>query len=213
MYKQGYKTMAGLNFLLGVCAILLYTPYMLQAFDINASNWVKLGMDIFNENYFNVLVYFGMLLLVWILGVTIFSILARPNITKFMFKIAVIASLVLPLIYVLALKFDWAYDFWMKNLAEDIKTISYVFLIVACGSFFTGLLFNFSQKKKANFHHISQALVMCVLLVLFLAVNGWCGWELEVEFLTKVYGVLMGWFAIYLPISTFIIMASSKKRL
>ena len=83
MYKKGYKTMAGINFLLGLCAIFLYLPYMLQAFEIDASKWIEIGSDLFKKNYGDVLITFGIVLLVWIIGLTALSLLSKPNVPKF----------------------------------------------------------------------------------------------------------------------------------
>lgn len=213
MYKKGYKTMAGINLLLGLCAIFLYMPYMLQAFDINASKWIEFGADLFKKNYIDVLIVFGIILLVWVVGLTIVSLLCKPNIPKLILKVAVVAALALPLMYVLALKYKWAAEFWIKNIVKNVKMISYILIIVACGSSVLGILFNFSKKHKSNLYHIIQALVMSILLVIMVAVNGWCGWEIDFDLVTKLYGILMGMFAIYLPISAPIIIISSNKRL
>lgn len=209
MHKQ-YKTLAGFNLLLGLGAIFLYLPYMLQAFDINTTKWIKLGVDLFEKNYFDVMIYFGIFLLGWIIAITVLSILSHPNKPKLVLKISTIAALALPLMYVLALRYDWALEFWFKNMAENIKTISYVLLIVSCGGFVLGLIFNFTKKNKANLHLIIQALVMCVLMVLLVAINGWCGWD--ISRVDKLYGSLMGLFAIYFPVSTIILMLCSNKR-
>ena len=213
MYKKGYKTMAGINFLLGLCAIFLYLPYMLQAFDIDASKWIEIGSDLFKKNYGDVLITFGIVLLVWIIGLTALSLLSKPNVPKFILKVAVIVALALPLMYVLALKYEWAVEFWVKNIAKDVKTISYMLIIVACGSSVLGTLFNFSKKHKANLHHIVQAFVMSALLILFVAVYGFCGWKIDFELIIKLNGVLIGLLAIYLPISAPIILISSRRRL
>lgn len=213
MYKKGYKTMAGINLLLGLCAVFLYMPYMLQAFDVNVTKWIEFGADLFKKNYIDVLIVFGIILLVWVVGLTILSLLCKPNIPKFILKVAVVAALALPLMYVLALKYEWAAEFWIKNIVKNIKTISYVLIIVSCGSFILGVIYNFSKKHKANLHHFTQALVMCVLLVLFVAVHGMCGWEIKLDIAMKLYGVLMGLFAIYFPLSTIFILQSANKRL
>ncbi|MBQ3502475.1 MAG: hypothetical protein IJA72_02310 [Clostridia bacterium] len=212
MHKQGYKAMAGINLLLGLGAIFLYLPYMLQAFNIDATKLIKVGVDLFEKNYFDVLIVYGIILLVWIVGLTILSFLSHPNVPKLILKVAVLSALALPLMYVLALKYDWAIEFWIKNINENIKMISYILIIVSSGSFVLGVIFNFSKKHKANIHQIIQALVMCVLVILFVAVQGWCGWKIDIDLLTKLYGVLMGLFAIYLPLSVITLLISSKQR-
>ena len=213
MYKKRYKLMAGINLLFGVCAIFLYMPYMLQAFNINVSKWIKAGFDLLGNDYWDIMMYLGIVLLLWIIGLTILSLFSHPNIPKIIFKISVISALALPLIYVLALKYDWALKFWIENLSKNIKMISYILLIVSGGSFVLGLIFNFTKNHTANPHHVIQALVMCVLILLFIVVHGWCGWDVSASLVTKCYGVMMGLFAIYLPISTIILMVCSKKRL
>ena len=129
---------------------------------------------------------------------------------KLLFKISIISALMLPLIFVLASKFDWALKFWIKTIAPDIKMISYILICVSVGSFVLGLIFNFTKDSKANLHHILQALVMCALMVLLVAINGWCGWN--VKNILKLFGVLMGLLAIYMPISSIIMLICAKKR-
>ncbi|MBQ8522527.1 MAG: hypothetical protein IJ458_02545 [Clostridia bacterium] len=208
--KKKYLQLATLNLILGICAICLYLPYTLEAFDMPGFEWFSFVSKVLKHNYYNVLVYFGVFLLLWIIVLTILSLLSRPNVAKFTFKICTIISLVIPLIYVLALKNDKALEFWIKTLAPNIKMISLVLMCVSWGSFVLALIFNYTRKNHANLHHIVQALVACVLLTLIVLVNGWCGWSFND--ITKIEGVLIGLFAIYLPISSVILFVCRNKR-
>lgn len=210
MYKKGYQTLAILNLLLGACAICLYVPYTIQAFNIKGLEWLNFAKDLLKNNYYNVLLYFGIFLLTWFIGLNLFSILSHFNVAKLAFKISVISALILPLIYVLALKYDEFLELWIKYIAPNIKVISYMFLCISIGSFALGLLFNFTKENRANIHHIVQALAMCVLLSLLIAINGWCGWSVNI---VKLFGILMSLLAIYLPFSTLLLTICAKMRI
>ncbi len=209
--KKKYSTLAFFNLLWGVCAILLYLPYTLDAFEIKGFKWLReFAPEMLKENYFKVLIYFGVFLLAWIIILSVLSLATRPNLPKLLFKISAISALILPLINVLAMENEKVLEFWIKNIAEDVKMISYVFLAISLGSAFLGLMFNLSRDRKANLHLVLQAIVMCTLLALFVALNGWCGWEIKE--VIKMNGILMGLFAIYLPISSIVLMLCKNKR-
>ncbi|MBQ7798403.1 MAG: hypothetical protein IJ371_04700 [Clostridia bacterium] len=210
--KKGYTQLAIWNILLGICAICLYLPYTLDAFDMAGFDWFKFVPDMLKDNYSNVLINFGIFLLLWFIILNAISILYRPNLPKILFKVVVISALILPLIYVLALKQDWAFEFWVKNISSNIKNICYILLGVSCGSWILALIFNFTRNNRANLHHIIQGLTMSILLILFVAVHGWCGWELSLEMLNKLYGLLVGLFAIYLPLSSVLLWVCRSKR-
>ena len=209
MNKNNYYALSFLNLVFGILAIFLYLPYTLQAFDINVNGWLNFAMDIFKSNYIDILIYFGIFLLLWVIVLTIISIIIRINLPKLLFKLSAIVALILPLMYVLALKFDAVLDIWIKSIAPNVKIISYILISVSCGLFVLGLILNFTREKRANLHLIVQALEMCALLILIVAINGWCGWKVDY---VKGFGVLMGLFAIYLPLSTIIISICAKKR-
>lgn len=209
MYKKKYLLLASLNFVLGICAICLYLPYTINALNIKGFGWLDFAKDILKNNYFNILVYFGMFLLVWFILLNIISLASRPNKPKTLFKISTIVALILPLIYVLALKNNAVLEFWINHVAENIKMICYVVLSVSWGLFALALIFNFTKRRKATFYHILQALAMCTLLTLFVAWNGWCGWSVDY---IKMFGFLMGILAIYLPISTIILSICAKNN-
>ena len=208
--KKRYSQLAIWNILLAICAICLYLPYTLEAFDMPGFEWFKFVPDMLKTNYYDVLIYFGIILLLWFIGLNLITLLSHINLPKFLFKICIIVSLILPLIYVVALKNDSALNFWIKNIAPNIKTIAYVFLCVGWGTFILALIYNFTRKNHANLHHIIEALVMCVLLTLMIICNGWCGWNFDN--IIKLHGVMVGLFAIYLPISVVILFICRNKR-
>lgn len=210
MQNKTYKILSVFNFMLGICAICLYLPYTFKSFNVKGFDWLDFAKDLFKNNYLNVLIYFGIFLLLWFIVLNLISIPYRINLPKFLLKISVVIALALPLIYVLSIKYNWALNFWIKNIAPNIKTICYVLLCSSVGCFVLGLICNFITRGKANFHHVLQAIVMCALLALIIAVNGWCGWK--VDNVLKMFGVVMGLFAIYLPISSIVLIICRKSR-
>jgi len=208
--NKKYIQLAIYNLVLAVVAICLYLPYTLEAFDMPGFEWFKFVPDLLKNNYHKTLIYFGLFLLLWFIALNLFTILTHANLSKVIFKISIISSLVLPLAYVLALEFDWALDFWVKTIAPNIKMIAYILLIVSWGSFVLGLIYNFTKRYHANLHHIMEALVMCLLITLLVMVNGWCGWKFDS--VVKMYGLMVGLFAIYLPVSAIILFICRKKR-
>ena len=207
--NKKYLTLSLINFLLGIGAICLYLPYTLDAFNVQ-SEWLNFAPDILKQNYTNTLVYFGIFLLLWVIVINITSILSHVNKAKIAFKLSSVIALILPLVYVLAIKYDWALQFWIDNIAKNIKMISNVLLCVSFGSLILGLVLNFINKNHANLYHIIQAVFMCLTLALLVAVNGWCGWDVSVE---KMFGLLMGAFAIYLPTSAVVLYMIRNKRI
>jgi len=210
MDKKNYQVLAFLNFVFGIIAICLYLPYTIQSFNIKGFQWLNFAKDMLKENYSNALIYFGIFLLMWFIVLTLLSIISNVNLPKILFKLSTILSLVLPLIYVFSIKYDFALKFWIKNIAPNLKIICYAFLCVSVGFSVLGLIFNLMRQNKANFHNILQAVIMNVLLALLLAVQGWCGWDIENS--VKLFGILMGLFAIYLPISSIILLICAKKQ-
>lgn len=208
--SKKYTLLLFFNFVLGFCAIILYLPYSLSAFNLKGFDWLNVAPDLLKSNYFNTLIYFGIFLLVWFICINAFSLLTHPNLPKTLFKLTSIISLILPLVYVLALKYNWALEFWIKNISKNVKMISYISLCVSWGTWLLALVFNFTKRHKANINHILQALIMCALLTLIVAVNGWCGWSISNPL--KIYGVLMGLFAVYLPISAIIMFIGRHSR-
>lgn len=207
--SKKYLTLSLINFLLGVGAICLYLPYTLEAFNIQ-SEWLNFAPDILKQNYYNALIYFGIILLVWIIALNVISILSHANKPKIIFKLTSVIALILPLFYVLALKYNWALEFWINNIGKNIKTISSVLLCISFGSLALGIVLNFTNQNHAGIYHILQAAFMCLTLALLISVNGWCGWDVGVD---KMFGLLMGMFAIYLPASAIILFITRKKRI
>jgi len=210
MNSKNYQALAFLNFIFGMISICLYLPYTIQAFNIKGFKWLDFAKDLLKSNYHNMLIYFGAFLLIWFIALTLISIINNVNLAKLSFKVSTILALLIPLVYVLALKNDWALEFWIKNIAPNVKMICYIALCVSVGLWGLGLIFNFTKENKANLHHILQALIMNVLLILLILIQGWCGWSVGNPL--KIFGVLMGLFAIYLPISSFVLLICAKKR-
>ncbi len=208
--KKGYTKLATVNMLLGLVAVCLYLPYTLDAFNMPGFDWFKFVPKLLKDSYFDVLVYFGVFLIVWFIALNLISILSHINLPKLLFKVSIISALILPLIYVLAFKNETALEFWLKNIAKNAKMISYVLLGISIGSFVLGVIYNITRKNRANLHHITEAFTMCLLLLLMALCFGWCGWDFDVSY--KIYGIMVGLFAIYLPISSVILYMCRNKR-
>lgn len=208
--KKSYTQLAIIQALFGIVAILLYLPYTLEAFNMPGFEWFKFVPKILKDNYFDILIYFGIFLILWFIILNIGSILTHANLPKLILKFSVVSALIIPLFYVLALKYDWALKFWIDNISQNIKEISYVFIGLSSGSFVLGLIYNLKRIHHANLHHIMQALTMCVLFILLVLINGWCGKAYGFD--SKIFGILIGLFAIYLPISTIILFMCRNKR-
>ncbi len=208
--KNKYVSLAICNILLAVCAICLYLPYTLEAFDMAGFEWFKFVPNLLKNNYYDVLIYFGLFLLLWFMVLNLITILSRVNIPKFLCKITVVLALILPFMYVSALKNETMLELWLKTIIPNIKIIAYVTLCVSCGNFVLALIYNFTHKNRANLHHLLEALVMCALLILMIICNGWCGWSIKSS--VKIYGILIGLLAMYLPISAMVLFICRKNR-
>lgn len=209
--KAKYSLLAVINFLLGACAICIYLPYTSDAFNIKGMSWLGFAKKLLKDNYYNVSIYLGIIILGWIIAVTLLTLFSRPNFAKLMFKLSAISSLIIPLVYVMALKYDFALEFWIKYIAPYVKMICYIFLSASVGSLLLAIVLNFTQRRRANLHLITQALAMLALFVLMLIVFGWCGWNIGAT--VKLFGVLMALMAVYLPLSIIILIICAKNRL
>lgn len=207
--KKKYLMYAGVNLLLGLCSIILYLPYTFKAFNIFGFDWLNLAPDLFKNNYHNVLIGFGVFILIWLILINVISLINFPNIPKTLFKSSVIVALILPFIYVLALRSELVLKLWFKYFDKNIKTISCALIFISCGLALLGLLYNFTRRKHANLHHILQSITMCGLLVLLAVANGWCWQVVAVD---KAFGLLMGVLAVYFPISSLILYLFRKIR-
>ena len=209
--KKKYSTLSVFNFVFGVCAIMLYLPYTIKSFGLSGFDWfTKIAPNLLKEDYSKVLLYFGIALLAWIILVNAITLLNRPNLPKMLLKLSAISALLLPMMAVLCLKFEWALEFYIKNIAKNIKSISLILMGISCGLALLGLCFNFTRRNRANIYHILQAVTMCALLILMVAVYGWCGWN--VKNTVKLYGVLIGLLAVYLPTSSVILFTLRNRR-
>ena len=207
--KKKYLMYSASNLIIGLCAIILYLPYTFRAFNISGFDWLDIAPDLFKSNYYNVLIGFGIFAIVWLILINTISLINYPNLPKTLFKLSVVVALSLPLMYVLAIRFDWALKFWLKNISKNIKTISYATMFISCGLAILGILYNITRRKHANFHHLLQAITMCAMLVLLVLLNGWC-WH--IGNIDKIFGLLMGVFAVYFPISSLVLYLFRKIR-
>ena len=73
--RKKYIQLSVINLVFGVCAIFLYLPYTLEAFDMPGFEWFSFVQNIFKNNYYDVLVYFGIFLLLWFILSNVISIL------------------------------------------------------------------------------------------------------------------------------------------
>ena len=209
--KKHYSTLSVLNFIFGICAIVLYLPYTITAFNLSGFTWLTdIATDMLKTNYFDTLIFFGIFILAWLIIGNILTISYRPNLPKILFKASAIVALILPMVYVTAMKFDWVLEIYKQYIAKNIKMVSLVSIAASVGLALMGLCSNFSRRNRANLHHILQAVVMCAVLVLLVVINGWCGWK--VGGLDKLFGILMGLFAAYFPVSAIVLFMLRKTR-
>lgn len=208
--KKKYLSLAIFNILLGLVAICLYLPYTLEAFNMAGFEWFKFVPNTLKGNYYDVLIYFGLFLLLFFIISNFITLLSKVNIPKFLCKITVVIALALPFMYILALKNDTILKLWLKTIVPNIKMITYIVICVSCGNFVLALIYNFTHKNRANLHHLLEALVMCALLILMAICYNWCGWEIKSTI--KIYGVLIGLLAMYLPISSLVLCICSRNR-
>ena len=207
--KKKYLMYAAVNLIFGLCSIIFYLPYTIKAFNIPGFDWLNLAPELFGRNYDNVLIGFGAFILIWLIMINAVSIINYPNTAKTLFKSSVIVALILPIIYVLALRSELVLKLWLKYFDKNIKTISCALIFISCGLALLGLLYNFTRRKHANLHHIVQAFTMCVLLILLVMSNGWC-WQ--VANVGKMFGLLMGVLAVYFPVSSLLLYLFRKIR-
>ena len=71
--KKKYLTYAIGNLILGLCAIILYLPYTLKAFKISGFAWLDIAPDLFKGNYNDVLIGFGIFVLLWLILINVIS--------------------------------------------------------------------------------------------------------------------------------------------
>lgn len=212
MTKQ-YKLLAVISLLLGAVAVILYLPYTFDAFGVNCNSWFELSQDILKQEYFNVLTYVGVGLLGLIIVFNLISIFKRPNIAKICFKVCTIIALLLPIVFVMALnidKFNWAREFWVEYIAKNLKTYAYIAIGASAGLFIVALVRNFTADSKANFHHIFKALMMIALLVMMAYCFNWCKWTINANIINKIYGILIGWLAIYFVLSAVVLLICAR---
>ncbi len=212
MGKQ-YKLLAFASLLLGALAVMVYLPYTFEGFGVNCFKWIKITTDLFKEDYFKMLIYIGTGLLGLVIVFNLISLFKRPNISKICFKLSTIVALILPLLFVMSLnivEWKWAWEFWVENISTNIKTYAYIAMGVSAGLFIIGLVRNFTAENKATFHHIFKNLMMVALLAIMAYVYSWCGWTINANTIGKIYGLLMGWLAIYFPVSTIVLLLCAK---
>ena len=208
MRKTGYRMLGVINFIVALLTGFIYMPIALQHFGLNTSVWIDITQDILKSNYEQVLVYIGLIILVATAVLNLISMIYKTNSAKICFKISIIVALILPIIFVSAMEFEWAFKFWINNIASDIKMWASILIIVSLGMFGLGLIFNFIRQKRANFHHIIEAIGMCCLLIFVAGAYNWCGWG-NVD---KMQGMMTLWIPVYLLLSAFVLFICSKSH-
>ncbi len=209
MKKSRYGLRALVNLLLGVGAIFFYTPYVLNAFNIKTEAWSKMLVKLLGDNYFNIMIWFGLVLMGYIVIFNIATILSKANGAKLSFKLTSVVSLLLPIVYVGALKYNAILELWIKAFAPNVKTIGLGFLVASFGLLFLGIFTSVKKHIKVNFYYLLQAIFMCALLTLLVSVNNWCGWDVNP---TKAFGMLMSIMSVYLMASSIILFIFAKNN-
>ncbi|MFQ6724187.1 MAG: hypothetical protein ACLRFE_02510 [Clostridia bacterium] len=204
--KKQYITLAVFNFVLSIVVICLYLPYTFEAFNMSGFDFME---NILKDKYYDTLILFGIFLLSFIIVYNLSTMWFKSNLPKTIFKLTSVVALTLPLMYVLALRFDFMFKFWLKVIMPNIKMISYIIMLMAIGSFILGVIYNTTKRNNASLHIVVQTLFMCLLLILMIVVNNWCGFN--VQNVVKLYGLLVGLFAIYLPLQGIILLFTHNK--
>lgn len=210
MCKKRYRLMAVINLLLGIFSSFLYLPYFFEAFNMNCKGWINACEKLFKSNYTDVLMYFGIAILVWIVLVNVVSFFFQPNLAKLSFKATTFVSLALPILYVCALNFNPALKFWANVIAPHLKLTAYVCVASSVGFFILGFLLNIVKENKSNFHNVFQALATVMVNLTLILTNDWCGWR--IWNVNKWFGLLMISMPIYYLISPWLLLKLSKIR-
>lgn len=210
MCKKRYILMACFNLLIGIFSAFIYLPYFLKAFNIKCDGWVRVCEDLFKSHYMDVLMYFGLGILIWIVFVNVVSFFFQPSCPKLSFKATTLVSLALPILYVAALNFNPALKFWSKFVAPHLKLVAYICVACSVGFFGLGFLLNIVSEKKSNFHNIFQALATVMVNLMLILTNDWCGWRFWQT--GKWFGLLMLAMPIYYIFSPIMLVKTSKKR-
>lgn len=217
--KKKYPQLAIINLLLAVGVIYLFFPYIIETFKLYKYDWTKYVSKILIKDYYKPSYYVATGLLIWIAGLNLLTMLIRINVPKFLFKTNILIALGLPLIYMLAIKNSTIANFWSKTIFPNMSMILTVLLCVCWGNWILGLVYNFTHKKRANLHHIVETLFMCFLLTLMILSDAWTGgivggyWsEGYIVFTEKAYCIIMGLFALYLPISSLVLYTCRNNR-
>lgn len=210
MCKKRYVLMAVFNFLIGIFSAFLYLPDFFKAFNMDCSGWVEYCQKLFGNHYMDVLMYFGLGILVWIVFVNVVSFFFQPNLPKLSFKATTMFSLALPILYVSALNFNPALKFWSNIIAPHLKLTAYICVAFSVGFFGLGFLLNIVSEKKSNFHNVFQALATVMVNLTLILTEDWCGWRFWQT--GKWFGLLMLAMPLYYTFSPIMLVRTSKKR-
>lgn len=210
MQRVGYKILGVISCLLALATGFIYIPISLNLFNVNSAKWLDLTKDILKSYYSDVIIYVGLAILIAIVVLNLVSLVYKTNMAKICFKLTTIISLILPIMFVCTMQFDWAFKFWINNIAKNIKMISYIVMSVSAGLFILGIIFNITSRKRANFHHVFEALAMLGLFIVMICAFDWCGWTSNIHNFSTLIGVMVLWLSAYLLISTIVLFACSK---
>ncbi len=208
MGKKRCMLLAFVNLILGGIGAFIYLPYFFEAFNMNVAGWSNAIHRLLSENYSKLLIWFGIILLAYIIITKIITMLSSKNLSCLCFKLSSIIALLLPLLYVMALQFDSILELWIKHIASNIKTISLIAAIISCGLLLLGIISSITRNRKLNIYLLIQSIAMCTLLVLLVSINSWVGWTINT---IKGFGMLMAICPVYLLISVIILIFSPKK--
>lgn len=210
MKGKRYILMAIINLVLGIFSAFLYLPYFFEAFNMNCDGWIELCQKLLKTHYMDVLMYFGLGILIWIVFVNVVSFFYKPSLAKLSFKATTLVSLALPILYVCALNFNPALRLWSKVIAPHLKLTAYICVTSSVGFFGLGFLLNLLKENKSNFHNVFQALATVMVNLTLILTNDWCGWRFWQT--GKWFGLLMIALPIYYILSPIMLIKIAKKR-
>lgn len=204
MNNKYYKILSIINLISCLLSVLLI--FLLEISTINSKGEFIIFSSI---NLNDVINYFILFQLMFILIITILTLFFKINLTKLFLKLSTIISLILPIIFLLTINNDYILTFWFNNIANNIKFISIILTIACMGIFILALILFAMGKLKADIFQIFQALGCNVFLILICYIFNFYG-SYTTFSSVKIFKIMLLFWSIYLIISVAALFISHK---
>lgn len=204
MNNKYYKILSIINLISCLLSVLLI--FLLEISTINSKGEFIIFSSI---NLNDVINYFILFQLMFILIITVLTLFFKINLTKLFLKLSTIISLILPIIFLLTINNDYILTFWFNNIANNIKFISIILTIVCIGIFILALILFAMGKLKADIFQIFQALGCNVFLILICYIFNFYGLYTTLSSV-KIFKIMLLFWSIYLIISVAALFISHK---